>query len=286
MIIVERTGALALVQDLGRAGFAHLGVPPSGAADRAALRLANRLLGNSEGAAAIECLLGGLAVTADAWHWVSVTGAATTLVVDGIRHGSHSAVALGPGQVLTVEPPSRDLRTYLAVRGGFDAPQTLGSRSTDLLSGLGPPELAAGQQLAVGRPARSMPDIDLVPPPASHPVLHVTPGPRRDWFTDDAWRVLLSTGWAVKQDSNRIAVRLSGATFRRRTTDELPSEAMVRGAVQVPSSGQPLIFGPDHPVTGGYPVIAVLTEQACDRAGQLRPGDVVRFAPARTPGPT
>ena len=107
------------------------------------------------------------------------------------------------------------------------------------------------------------------------------PGPRRDWFTDDAWRTLLTTDWQVSSDSNRVAVRLDGGRLERSTTEELPSEAMVRGAIQVPSSGLPLIFGPDHPVTGGYPVIAVLTDRDADHAGQLRPGGTVRFTLAR-----
>ena len=110
------------------------------------------------------------------------------------------------------------------------------------------------------------------------------PGPRRDWFTDDAWRTLLAADWQVSTDADRVAVRLTGPTLERCRTEELPSEAMVRGALQVPASGQPLVFGPDHPVTGGYPVIAVLTEADADRAGQLRPGDTVRFCVARGSG--
>jgi allophanate hydrolase subunit 2 len=111
--------------------------------------------------------------------------------------------------------------------------------------------------------------------------LAVLPGPRRDWFSDDAWRTLLTTEWQVSSDTNRVAVRLDGERLERSTTEELPSEAMVRGAIQVPSSGLPLIFGPDHPVTGGYPVIAVLTDRDADHAGQLRPGGTVRFVQAR-----
>lgn len=280
MIIVEQTGPLALVQDLGRPGYAHLGVSPSGAADQAALRLANRLVGNAEGAAAVECLLGGLQVTARSLHWVAVTGAPTGVRVAGVPTGSHTLIPLPPGAALTIETPPQGLRTYLAVRGGLDVPQTLGSRSSDLLSGLGPAPLQPGTQLAVGRPDGPLPGTDLAPPPSEVKVLAVLPGPRRDWFAADAWAQLLSTGWAVSADTDRVAVRLTGPALPRIRTDELPSEAIVRGAVQVPSSGQPLIFGPDHPVTGGYPVLAVLTEQASDQAGQLRPGQVIRFTPA------
>ncbi len=281
MLVVDRTGPQALLQDLGRSGQAHLGVSPSGAADRAALRLANRLVGNPEGAAAVECLLGGLVVTARALHWVAVTGAPTGVMVNGSRVGSHSSLPLRPGDTLAIEAPAVGLRSYLAVRGGFGAPQTLGSRSTDLLSGLGPEPLEPGQELVVLHPRQPLPDIDLAPVQPPRTTLTVLPGPRRDWFTDAAWQLLLTTEWKVSSDSNRVAVRLGGGRLDRSRSEELPSEAMVRGAIQVPSSGQPLIFGPDHPVTGGYPVIAVLTDQDADHAAQLRPGGTVRFTPAR-----
>ena len=290
MLVVDRTGAQALVQDLGREGHAHLGVSPSGAADRTALRLANRLVGNPEDAAAIECVLGGLAVTASAMHWVAVTGAPTDVLVNGTRVGSHTSLPLRPGSTLVIEAPREGLRSYLAVRGGVQVAPTLGSRSTDVLSGLGPEPLAPGTELPVGAPLRPLPDTDLAPVERPRTTLAVLRGPRRDWFTDDAWRTLLTTDWQVSSDSNRVAVRLDGGRLERSTNEELPSEAMVRGAIQVPSSGLPLIFGPDHPVTGGYPVIAVLTDRDADHAGQLRPGGTVRFALARerlpgSPGP-
>jgi biotin-dependent carboxylase-like uncharacterized protein len=281
VLVVDRTGAQALLQDLGRAGHAHLGVSPSGAADRAALRLANRLVGNPEGAAAVECVLGGLAVTASALHWVAVAGAPGDVVVNGTRVGSHTSLPLHPGDTLAIGAPRVGLRSYLAVRGGILAPATLGSRSTDVLSGLGPEPLASGTELQVGEPLRPLPDTDLAPVERPRTTLAVLPGPRRDWFSDDAWRTLLTTEWQVSSDTNRVAVRLDGERLERSTTEELPSEAMVRGAIQVPSSGLPLIFGPDHPVTGGYPVIAVLTDRDADHAGQLRPGGTVRFVLAR-----
>lgn len=282
MLIVERTGPLALLQDLGRAGLAHLGVSPSGAADRAALRLANRLVGNAEGAAAIECVLGGLQLTSRSLHWVAITGPSVDVVVNGTRVGSHYSVPLRPGDRLRLEAPRRGLRSYLAVRGGIDAPLTLGSRSTDLLAGLGPDPLSEDQELAVGSATQEFPTADQAPPvDPGDTTLRVLPGPRRDWFTDEAWRTLLATDWQVSSDCDRVAIRLHGPKLSRSNSAELPSEAMVRGAIQVPSSGQPLIFGPDHPVTGGYPVIAVLTGRANDQAAQVRPGDTVRFAVAR-----
>jgi biotin-dependent carboxylase-like uncharacterized protein len=277
MIIVEETGVLALVQDLGRPGFAHLGVSPSGAADRTALRLANRLVGNPEKAAAIETLFGGLVVRSASLLWVTVTGAPTEVLVNGAPVGSHSSIPLRPGDRLAISPPPQGVRNYLAVRGGIKSPKTLGSRSTDLLSGLGPAPLVRGQRLDTGRPKRRFPDTDLAPPNQPRKVLRVLPGPRRDWFVEEAWSTLLNTDWSVSPESNRVAVRLTGPELIRDRTGELPSEGLVRGAIQVPASGQPLIFGSDHPVTGGYPVLAVLTARDADHAAQLRPGEIVRF---------
>lgn len=281
MIIVERAGPSALLQDLGRPGYAHLGVSPSGAADRGALALANRLVGNPEGGVAVECLLGGLEVTARDLHWVAVTGAPAEVRVGDRLVGMNAPVPLRPGRRLRIGRPAAGLRCYLAVRGGIETPGILGSCSTDTLSGLGPSPLRDGEELAIGVPTRELPAVDLAPVAQTPPELALLPGPRRDWFSDAAWTTLLGTGWQVTAEADRVAIRLGGPRLERRLDDELPSEAIVRGAVQVPSSGQPLIFGPDHPVTGGYPVIAVLTRRAGDRAAQLRPGQTVRFTPAR-----
>lgn len=277
MIIVRRTGPLALIMDRGRPGQAHLGVSPSGAADRTAYAIGNRLVGNRPGAAAIEATAGGLAVAVDRLTWVAVTGAPTEITVDGTPTSSHSLIALRPEQTLQVAAPPYGLRNYLAVRGGIKVPKTLGSRSHDVLSGLGPEPLRAGDELAVGEPKGAMPGIDLAPPNQPRKTLELSPGPRRDWFTDQAWRRLLGLGWSVTGDCNRVGVRLLGAQLDRSIPEELPSEGLLRGAVQVPASGQPLIFLADHPVTGGYPVIAVVTPRAADHAAQLRPGDEVRF---------
>ncbi len=279
MIVVEATGPLATVQDLGRPGSAHLGVSPSGAADRTAHRLANRLVGNPEADATLEVTLGGLSVRATATHWVAVTGAPTTVLVNDRPTASHGLIALPPGDRLTVQAPAYGVRSYLAVRGGIAVAPVLGSRSTDLLSGLGPAVLQPGDELPVGVPGPPMPGVDLAPPHQPRKVLALTPGPRRDWFTDRAWTALTHATWTVTADGNRVAVRLSGGRLERAVRDELPSEGLVRGAVQVPPSGEPLIFLADHPVTGGYPVIAVLTDRAADHAAQLRPGDQVRFLP-------
>jgi biotin-dependent carboxylase-like uncharacterized protein len=284
MIVIERTGPLATVQDLGRPGYAHLGVSPSGAADRYAHRLANRLVGNGEHSATIETTFGGLVMTTQALAWVAVTGAPTQLMVNDRPTPSHTSFPLWPGDRLAILAPPAGLRNYLAVRGGIKITKTLGSRSTDVLSGLGPQPLQDGQVVKICRPRESLPDIELAPPNPPRLDLQVTPGPRRDWFDDDAWTSLLGRTWTASADADRVAVRFDGPPLVRRVTGELPSEGLVRGAIQVPAAGRPLAFLSDHPVTGGYPVIAVLTDRATDHTAQLRPGDAVRFT-LSAPGP-
>jgi biotin-dependent carboxylase-like uncharacterized protein len=273
-VTVLAPGPLATVQDEGRIGQAALGVSRSGACDRAAFRLANRLLGNDFDAATIELTLGGLALRADAALTVVTTGARCP----GAPH--NAPVTLGPGQELRLGTPATGLRTYLAVSGGFDVPAVLGSRSTDLLSGIGPAALAAGDVLPVGHPPSEMPGVDVAPlpdPVGGEVAVSVLPGPRRDWFTDASWARLLDTAYVVSSESNRIALRLQGEPLERSRSGELPSEGMVRGALQVPPSGTPVLFLADHPVTGGYPVIGYVVDHDVDRCGQLRPGQRLRF---------
>jgi biotin-dependent carboxylase-like uncharacterized protein len=185
------------------------------------------------------------------------------------------------GTRLTLATPTAGLRTYVAVRGGVDAPGTLGSRSTDLLSGLGPPALTAGDVFPIGRSVAGPPPTVQVAPVAplsdGELTVRLTPGPRDDWFTDEAWRTLLTGEYVVTAESNRIGVRLDGPELTRSRSAELPSEAVVAGAVQVPISGQPLIFLADHPVTGGYPVIGVVHPADLPLVAQARPGQVLRF---------
>jgi biotin-dependent carboxylase-like uncharacterized protein len=280
---VLATGPLATVQDLGRPGLAALGVTRSGAADGAAAALANRLVGNDRGAAVVEVTAGGLRVRAGRALLVAVTGAPAPVSVDGRPAPFAGPLPLAVGQVLALGPPPLGLRSYLAVRGGIDVPSVLGSRSTDLLSGLGPAPLRSGDRLPVGRLAADEPIVDVAPvrAPSARPVLGVLPGPRRDWLEPAAWATLVSSEWSVTADSNRVGLRLAGPRLARARAGELPSEGLVPGAVQVPPDGAPVLFLVDHPVTGGYPVLAVVPSADLSAAAQLRPGDVVRFRPAR-----
>ncbi|WP_068925459.1 biotin-dependent carboxyltransferase family protein [Planobispora rosea] len=288
MIEVIAPGPYATVQDLGRPGYGHLGVPRSGAADAPSLRLANRLVGNPEGTAGIELTFGGCRLRFSAGTWVALAGApcpvGLLLPERGGDRRDPRAGMLAPfwvpaGGQVRVGTPVTGLRTYLAVRGGVDVPPVLGSRSTDSLSGLGPAPLAPGLALAVG-PALGLPPIvvDAAPPrPAESRPLRLIPGPRDDWFVPGALAALCAGPYEVSQDSNRVGARLRGAALERARDGELPSEGMVAGALQVPPDGQPIVFLADHPPTGGYPVIAVLAPADLARAAQLRPGDTVRF---------
>ncbi|MEV0583760.1 biotin-dependent carboxyltransferase family protein [Nonomuraea sp. NPDC050310] len=281
MIEVVAPGPYATVQDLGRPGYAHLGVPRSGAADPDALRLANRLVGNAEGAAGLELTFGGARLRFPAGAWLALTGAPCPLALPGGRPGRCAPFWAPPGAELRVGLPWYGLRTYLAVRGGVAAEPVLGSRSTDSLSGLGPAPLRAGTCLPVGRPDGEI-TVDLAPEPARRePVVRVLPGPRADWFVPAALEELAAEPYEVSQDSNRVGVRLRGRELKRARAGELPSEGMVLGAVQVPPSGQPIVFLADHPPTGGYPVIGVVAARDLPMAAQARPGDRLRFVVSR-----
>lgn len=274
---VLRVGGPVTIQDTGRPGWAHLGVPRSGALDADAAGLANRVVGNDGSAAVLEVVLGGLALRPDRGHWLAVAGAPCPLRVRGRAQPTGEAFFVPAGAEVEFAPPASGLRTYVAVAGGIDCAPVLGSRSRDTLSGLGPAPLRAGDRLAVG---------PTVHPPRAHDVpgllrgdqqVRLWPGPRLDWFADGALEHLCSSSWSVQADSDRVGVRLGGPPLRRVRDDELPSEGMVLGAVQVPPDGQPVVLMHDHPVTGGYPVAAVADPRDLWVLAQARPGELVRF---------
>ena len=279
---VLASGLLTLVQDLGRVGYAAIGVSPSGAADRGAFRLGARLLAQPYTAAALEVTLGGFSLRARGDVQLALTGAPAPATVDGHPVGYFSPFTLADGQVLTLGTPQAGVRSYVSVRGGVDVGPVLGSRATDTLSGLGPPPVHTGDVLSVGPPPSMFPNVDIAPTPALSGgtlVLHALRGPRDDWVADiDA---LTATVWTVSSQSDRVGIRLEGKPLqrhRRGSGQELPSEGVVRGAIQVPPSGAPVIFMADHPVTGGYPVVAVLVSDDSDRAAQSVPGQHIRIA--------
>ncbi|WP_159945153.1 MULTISPECIES: biotin-dependent carboxyltransferase family protein [unclassified Nocardiopsis] len=277
---VVAAGPLTTVQDAGRFGHADLGVGRSGAADAASYALANRLLANPPGAAALETTLGGLRVRARGPVTVSLTGAEAPVTVDGRGAAANAVLHLPDGAELALGVPERGLRSYLGVRGGLDVPPVLGSRSTDLLAGLGPDLPVPGALLPVGPAPAAPPNVDqapVAPVGGSEVRLRVRLGPRDDWFTEEAVATLLSCAYEVTPRSDRVGARLSGPGLERARSGELPSEGMVAGSLQVPPGGEPVLFLADHPVTGGYPVVAVVYSADLPGAAQARPGTRIRF---------
>ncbi|HEV7627564.1 MAG TPA: biotin-dependent carboxyltransferase family protein [Streptomyces sp.] len=289
---VVRAGALTTVQDLGRPGHAHLGVPRSGALDEPAHRLANRLVGNPESAATLETTLNGCTLRATGGTGTAlaavVTGAPCAVTVDGRPAPWGVPFRLPAGAVLEAGPAERGVRSYLGFSGGVDAAPVLGSRATDLLSGLGPEPLRDGERLRIGAPGESRgaaaaTDVAHWAAPPSRLLLPVVYGPRTDWFTRAAVRTLVTGEYRVSSASNRIGLRLEGPVLERARDEELPSEGIASGALQVPPEGRPVVFLADHPVTGGYPVIGVVPQEALAAVAQAVPGTPVRFKAASGP---
>jgi biotin-dependent carboxylase-like uncharacterized protein len=280
---VVRAGALTTIQDRGRPGHAHLGVPRSGALDEPAAALVNRLVGNPPEAAVLETTLNGCAVRPRSTVTVAVAGAPCPVTLDGRPVAWGAPVRVPAGSLLDVGAAVSGVRGYVGVSGGIAVEPVLGSRSTDLLSGLGPPPLTDGAVLPLGTPEVLHARVDVGPQPAppAELVLHVTAGPRDDWFTPQAVRTFGSRTYRVSSASNRIGLRTEGPALERALTGELPSEGMVLGAVQVPPDGRPVVFLADHPTTGGYPVIAVVRAADLPAAAQAAPGTPVRFVAVR-----
>ncbi|MFB6552920.1 biotin-dependent carboxyltransferase family protein [Streptomyces sp. NPDC056405] len=278
-LAVVRAGALTTVQDRGRPGHAHLGVPRSGALDARAAALVLRLVGCPPDAAVLETTLTGCAVRPRCAVTVAVGGAPCPVTVDGRPVPWGAPVDVPAGALLNVGAADSGVRSYVAVSGGVLVEPVLGSRSTDLLSGLGPPPLTDGTVLPLGRPRGQHARVDVAPQPAppAELVLRVTPGPRADWFTPEAVRTFTSRAYRVSPASNRIGLRMDGPALRRARPGELPSEGMVLGAVQVPPDGRPVVFLADHPTTGGYPVIGVVRAADLPAAAQTPPETPVRF---------
>jgi biotin-dependent carboxylase-like uncharacterized protein len=283
-ITVVEPGLLATLQDLGRPGAASLGVAPSGALDRGALRTANRLVGNAEASAAVEVTMGGFRAVAHVDTWFAATGAWGRITIDGHAVDPYEAHAWPAGAELHLDWFEHGARAYLAVRGGFGGDPALGSRATDLIAGLGPVRLAAGSPLTILDQQGTIPALQFAPWGAPHDdevEIELAAGPRADWFAASARAALFESVWTVTNDADRVGVRLDGPALARVRGGELPSEGMVPGAVQVPPSGRPTILLADGPVTGGYPVIAVVTDAALDAIAQARPGTKLRFRHAR-----
>lgn len=275
--VLQAAGPL-LFEDLGRPGHSGIGVPASGAFDRASQMLAQRLVGNPVNEAALEITLGSVRLRSSETVTAAITGAETQVDLAGNAIAVNEVFSWPAGARLSIGSAARGLRNYLAVRGGFAVAPVLGSASCDVLSGLGPEPLRSGDTVALAHRPAAYPQLGHAPVQWRSPgVLRVSLGPRDAWFVHAAVERLGSAVFTVTPDGNRVGIRLSGPVLQRRLPGELPSEPLQRGAIQVPGNGQPIIMGPDHPTTGGYPVIATVVADDWDSCGQLRPGDEVRF---------
>jgi biotin-dependent carboxylase-like uncharacterized protein len=261
-LVVVEPGLASSLQDAGRPGYAHLGVPVSGAVDRSLAGLVNRLVGNDTAAALIETC-GGLVLRAEQ----------ALLVATSAEVAPRS---LRAGETITVPPGGDRLWQYVAVRGGVEVAPVLGSRATDTLSGLGPAPLARGDRLAVGLDPGTPIDTDHAPLRPLAERARIGAGPRIDWFATHALELLAGAIWTVTATS-RVGVRLAGPAIERVVARELPSEALVRGAIQVPPDGNPVMMLADHPTTGGYPVLAVVHADDVVVVAHTFAGGRVRF---------
>jgi antagonist of KipI len=268
-IRVISRGFQSTVQDLGRFGYAHLGVSASGAADALALRAGNLLVGNAEDAPAVETTLAGGVFEFESDAVVAVTGSDFGCGLEMWR-----AVEVRAGAVLRLGATRSGARCYLAVRGGIAVPKTLGSASVHLATGVGGRVLRAGDLLPVGASFIRNPRREAWAPPSylREPVLRYTPGPQARWFADE----LNGAEYEVSADSSRMGLRLSGPAIPS-PSGHMLTEGVALGAVQVPPGGQPIILFVEHQTTGGYPKPAnVISADFC-RLGQLRPRDRVAF---------
>ena len=276
MIEIVNQGIGSSYQDLGRPGCTHLGVGRSGAADRPSHRLANRLVGNEESAATIETC-GGLVVRLHDPAVVAVTGAQGTI---GVRDGNPMAVNgvehQPAGAEFTLRAPEDGMRYYVAFRGGLEVDAVLGSRSFDSLAGLGP-RLSSGDRVDTGPDPKTPINADFGVHLPRTTLIQLHDGPRRDWFTQEAWTILTTHDFVVSPAGNRVGARLCGPPLERVAIRELLSEGLVEGSIQVPPDGQPIVMLADHPVTGGYPVIAVVALDHVSSVAQARPGTTLRF---------
>lgn len=299
---VKAPGAQLLLQDSGRRGLTHWGVSPSGYADPVSARTANHLVGNPAEAVVLESLVGGFTLHARADVVLALTGAhAPAVLTEPDKEDrlvpANAPFALHAGQTLTVGIAQQGLRVYCAIRGGFAAEKQAKSRSFDTISGIGPQPLQVGDTLGIQHTVGAAVAYPAVPaelPDTENPTaIRVIPGPREDWFTEDSIENFYSLTWETTAESNRIGVRLKPRSeqnqhltqpLERSTTDELPSEGMLSGAIQVPPNGEPVVFLADHPVTGGYPVIATVHPADLRLLAQAQPGtpiSFIRFNPAK-----
>jgi antagonist of KipI len=283
-IEVQAPGLLTTVQDLGREGFGHIGVSPSGAADPISLRMGNWLVGNVESAAGLEMTLLGGTFLFPKKAILALTGSDFGATLDDSPIAIGTTIEVRPGQTLRLGPTGSGARCYLCVHGGIAVPTFLRSASTHLLSGLGGFDgrpLRKGDILHIGPATNPFRERTIAPhileQLSSRKVLRVTRGPQFDWFSESSLHSFYAATYRVGEQSNRMGLRLEGALVSPRESRQMITEGVSLGAVQVPAGGSPIILFVDQQTTGGYPKIANVISADLHRVGQLRPRDEVRF---------
>jgi antagonist of KipI len=284
VIQVQSPGLLTTVQDLGREGFGPQGVSPSGAADPISLRLGNRLVGNAEGAAALEMTLLGGTFLFPQGAIFALTGSDFAATLEGSPLPLWTSVEVKPGQALRVGSTRSGARCYLCVQGGIIVKPFLGSASTHLLSGLGGHQgraLRKGDVLRTGPATAFFRKKSITPQALQHlaprKVLRVTHGPQSDWFPPKSQQLFYKSTYRVAEESNRMGLRLEGQHIAQRSSGEMITEGVSIGAVQITAGGQPIILFVEQQTTGGYAKIANVISADLHSLGQLRPRDEIRF---------
>jgi antagonist of KipI len=284
MIRVLDPGPQTTVQDAGRRGQLRYGIPPSGPVDARSFRLANRLVGNADGAAALEFTLIGPRLLAEAPCAIAVTGADTEVTVNDAPAARWTTLALAAGDVVRIGPARAGVRGYVAFAGGIEVPPVLGSRSTYLrgrLGGLEGRALRRDDVLRLGAaavaPRRAL-SATAIPDWRREPVLRVVLGPQADRFTDAGIAAFLGGTYEVLPQSDRMGARLQGPRITHARGHDIISDGIPLGAVQVPGDGQPIVLLVDRQSTGGYTKIATVCSFDIPRVGQAKPGQRVRFS--------
>lgn len=279
---VLEPGLLTMIQDAaGRPGLGRFGIPPGGAMDAPAARLANRLVGNEGNEAVLEVTLDGPTIQWTTRANIGLAGADLGAVTDGRRLLPGHSYRLGPGAILSFQTARSGVRAYVAVEGGFTVAPVLGSRSTDHRSGFGGLDgrpVQAGDVLRfAGSQDQPMRSVVRAAPSADHALSFIATGSSLGWFAPSVVRAFCATEWRVAADSDRSGIRLSRGLTLVAATAGIASLAVPVGAVQVPPGGEPIIKMVDGPVTGGYPVLGVIAHVDHARLAQVAPGATLRF---------
>ena len=285
MIRILDPGPLTTVQDLGRPGQLRYAIPPSGPVDRRAFVVANRLVGNEDGAAALECTLIGPRFEAQTACTIAVAGAAMPLTVNGAEAPSWATVSLKAGDVVKLAIARAGVRAYLAFGGGIDVPLVLGSRSTYIRGRLGGVEgraLRRDDVLRLGSREEGGPHRRVVAREAIHdfgsePEIRVVLGPQADRFTDAGVAALLGGPYEMLPQSDRMGARLRGARIEHTRGHDIISDGIPLGGIQVPGDGQPIVLLVDRQSTGGYTKVATVCSFDIGRVGQVKPGQRLTF---------